>query len=544
MVTRLVRQIDLLALIKQDTNAQQIQVHRIVQAVVNARMSEAAREAARNVVHKLLVEIRPQGDVDVDDPRWWPRYRLIWPHLRPSLAERSPDSEVRQFLIERVRYMWQREDLERGRRRAEEIQDEWNAMLAGHQEPEMVESLRSQLLLLRFNLANILRDLAQFEESRQVDEEVLDGQKRIFGDDHMYTLQTQGSLAADLRALGDYKAALDLDLKTYQAWSTAYGEEYPRTLSAAHNLALSYLLTGEFRDALARDQLTLERRTKVLGANHPRTFNSGASVARDLLEAGRYGAAAARASTVLTQCRDTLGDSDRNTLNARLLLGVAQRCTGHPDQAEVNISSARTGLTRGFGPDSSEALACRLSQALNWVAEGRYAEARESAQQVLAVYRDALRLEANHPHCLICRLNIASVLCLERDYPAAKSEAQIAAEGLEARLGAAHPYTLAAKMVLASVLASPDDGDLARAAAIEEEVVGQRERVLGARHPDTLRCRVNLLLTQQALQIEGAAAKRQAVIDELGALLGFTHPDVVTARADDRILAAIDPQPF
>ena len=36
MIARLIRQIDLLALIKLDNNARQIQVHRVVQAVVNA----------------------------------------------------------------------------------------------------------------------------------------------------------------------------------------------------------------------------------------------------------------------------------------------------------------------------------------------------------------------------------------------------------------------------------------------------------------------------------------------------------------------------
>lgn len=542
MVARLVRQIDLLALIKLDNNTRQIQVHRVVQAVVNARMPDEVAEVARHIVHQLLMEIRPQGDVDVDDPRLWPRYRLIWPHLRPSRADWSHEPRVRQLLIERVRYMWQREDLDRGRRRALEIQDAWEGMLAEQPDQEAVASLRSQLLRLRFNLANILRDLARFEECRQVDEEVLEGQKALLGDDHMYTLQTQGSLAADLRALGDYKAALDLDLETHGAWSSTYGEEYPGTLSAAHNLALSYLLNGDFRSALAQDRLTLERRTSVLGPMHPRTFNSGASVARDLLEAGRYGEAAVRISAVLTLCRDTLGDNDRNTLNARLLLGVAQRCTGHPEQAEPNINTARTGLTRVVGKDSSEALACRLGQALNWVAEGRYPEARTAAREVLSVYQG--RLGADHPHSLICRLNIATMLCLEKDYLAAETEARAAVEGLRDGLGPAHPYTLAAMMVLASVLASQGDGRLAEAAKLEETVTNQRERVLGPQHPDTLRCRVNLLLTQQEQQVEGAAEERQAAINELSGLIGAGHPDVGLAAAGDRILCAIDPQPF
>ena len=217
-----------------------------------------------------MVEFRPQGDVD--DPQTWPRYRLIWPHLRPSEAVWSAEARVRQLLIERVRYIRQREDLERGQRRAEEIEEAWKIMLAGHQMAQETGRSRCerQLFRLQFNLANILRDRAQFQESRRVDEAVLAGQKRPLGPEHLHTLHTHSSLAADLRALGEYQAALEQDQDTYQAWSNAYGEEYRGTLSAAHNLALSYLLTGDFRSALAQDRLTLERRTSVHGATHPR----------------------------------------------------------------------------------------------------------------------------------------------------------------------------------------------------------------------------------------------------------------------------------
>ena len=542
MIARLIRQIDLLALIKLDNNAQQIQVHRVVQAVVNERMSEEKKEAARRAVHQLVVAARPEGDVD--DPQTWPRYRLIWPHLTPSQAMLSTEAPVRQLLIERVRYIRQRDDLARGRRRAEEIERAWKNMLARKPEPEMAESLQRQLFRLQFNLANILRDLSQFQESRRVDEEVLKGQRQRLGNDHLHTLQTQGSLAADLRALGEYQAALQLDLETYKSWSSGYGEEYRGTLSAAHNLALSYLLTGDFRKALAQDRLTLERRINVHGPLHPRTFNSGTSVARDLLEAGRYTEAATRMNSVWAQCRDILGEDDRNTLNARLLLGVAQRCSGNPELAESHIDGARIGLTRGFGKDigidSSDALACRLSQALNWLAMDRYPEARAAAEEVLAVYEE--RLGSTHPHSLICRLNIATAWCLQENYPAAESEAESAVEGLQERLGAAHPYTLAAKMVLASVLAKR--GDLTGARKLEDVVAAEREQVLGPQHPDTLRCRVNQLLTQHEQGVEGALRKRQAVIWDLGVLIGNEHPDVTSVMAGNRLLCVIDPPPF
>ena len=539
MIARLIWQIDRLALIKLDNTSRQIQVHSVVQTVVNERMTEEDKAAARRVVHQALVEVRPQGDVD--DPQTWPRYRLIWPHLRPSQAELSDVAPVRQLLIERVRYIRQREDLARAERRGREIERAWKAML--EEMPELAESLRRQLFRLRFDLANILRDQAKFQESRTLDEEVLAGQREYLGNDHLHTLQTQGSLAADLRALGEYQAALRQDLETYRAARNAYGEEYRGTLSAAHNLALSYLLNGDFRSALAQDRLTLERRMSVHGTLHPRTFNSGSSVARDLLEAGRYAEAAARMSTVWAQSRDTLGDSDHNTLTALLLLGVAERCAGAPENGEAHIELARAGLTRGYGEDSSDALASRISQALNWLALGRYQAAMEAAVKVLAVYEG--RLGPDHPHTLICRLNIAATACLEERYRDAEAGARAAADGLEKRLGPDHPYTLAARMVLASVLARQNGEEgLVVAVEMEEKVVADRERILGSQHPDTLRSRANLLLTRHDLGVSGAGTERQAVLSDLGVLIGSQHPDVTSAMAGTRLLCAIDPQPF
>ena len=554
MIARLTRQIDLLALIKVDNNNRQIQVHRVVQAVVSDRMSPEETAAARRTVHQMVVDAKPEGDVD--DPQTWPRYRAIWPHLTPSRAMWSADTRVRQLLIERVRYLGQRDDLERGKRRAKEIQRAWRSMLDGTPDPklpgseqmvtgkpnaEIAGSLRRQLLRLQFNLAIILRDLADFDEARKLNQEVLDGQVALLGPDHLHTLQTRSSLAADLRALGDYEAALGLDEGTYATSREVFGDEFRGTMNAAHNRALSYLLTGQFRKALAQDRQTLERRASVLGPMNPRTLNSGSSVARDLLEAGRYAEAVSRMETVWGHCVDTLGDNDRATLNARRLLGVAQRCTGHPELAADHIERARVGLSSGFGEDSTDALAARLSEALNLLALGRYGDARMAAEEVLVVYEE--RRGDDHPHSLICRLDIATALCLEKDLVGARSEAETAVSGLQRRLGDDHPHTLAARMVLATVLAR--QGQLALARTIEAEVAIGRERVLGDDHPDTLRCRANLLLTENELGVEGAARNRQEVLAALSALIGPEHPDVTTALSSrDRLLCVIDPPPF
>jgi MinD-like ATPase involved in chromosome partitioning or flagellar assembly/tetratricopeptide (TPR) repeat protein len=541
-IAKLVKQIDMLALIRVDYNARQIHVHRVVQTVMRERLSEAELRTAEGDVHQLLLAARRKV-ADVETPGTWSAYRQIWPHLRPSKAELSAHEQVRNLLVDRVRYMRARDDLDAGHRRALEIERAWTGLLATGPDPAMAGSLRTQLYRLRFTLANIMRELGQFEASRELDEAVLDAQRKQLGDEHPHTLQTRSSLAADRRALGEYQEALKLDQATYDSWSqnSGFGEEYPGTLSAANNLALSSLLNGDFRGALRRDTQTRRGRAALLGTTHPRTLHSGTAVARDLLELGRYQESARTLAEVVQQSVAELGEDARITLTARLWLGIAQGCVADGSgAATANIEAATTGLIRAFGPESNDALTGRLAQALNQLTVGQVERGRKAAEEVLTVYEG--RLGAAHPNVLICRLNVATALCLQEDYVAARTQAERAADGLAAALGADHPYTLSANMVLGNALVGL--GELEAATSVEELVVDGREKALGQVHPDTLRGRANLLLTLRQRGINPPATARQQVLAELSDLLGPEHPDVVAVTHNRRLLCIVDLQPF
>ena len=245
-----------------------------------------------------------------------------------------------------------------------------------------------------------------------------------------------------------YREALELDRDTYDSWAlnSGFGEDYAGTLRAANNLALSSLMNGDFRDALRRDRQTLKRRLSLYSSpGHLLALESGIAVGRDLVEAGRYREAARTMTEVAAHSHDSLGDDARMSLNARLWLGIALRCGGDPKLAATHIDAAASGLTRGFGQDSSDALAARLGRALDLLALGQFTDGRAAAQEVLAAYRE--RLRPSHPLALICRLNAAAALCLEGDYTAARTQVEPAVDGLTAELGSEHPYTLAANMI-------------------------------------------------------------------------------------------------
>jgi tetratricopeptide (TPR) repeat protein len=538
VVGRLIREIDRMALIKIDHNSRQIVVHRIVQMVVQGRMEQDYMATARQDVHRVLAGARPSRGID--NPETWDRYRMLWPHLEPSQAVTSLDEPVRQLMIDRVRYLRRRSDLERGERTGRAIEKAWEAMLAAEPEPRVAESLRRQLLQLRFYLANILRDRASFAEAKALDEEVLEEQREMLGASHPHTLMTAGSLAADLRATGDYRAALEMDSRTYPAWTEHYDEGTAGRLAAANNLAVSYRVTGDFAAALRLDEETLHRRLDTLGLRHPQTLLSASNVVRDLLEVGQYAGAASQARALLQSYVEVFGAGSLEASKAETLLGIALRSAGQPGEAEQRFQSAYEGLVRRSGSASSESLACRLGHALNHLAVGRAAEAGGEIRKVLAVYEE--RLGRTHPHTLVCLLDLSCAQRMLEGYAVALQTLQPVVRDLSDVLGENHPYTLAAMSVQGVLLA--DHGELREAERVELAGVERAVVTLGRDHPDTLRSRANLLLTRKHLGNAEAAAERDSTIAQLSSLLGADHPHIGMLRREDRLMHTLDPQPF
>jgi MinD-like ATPase involved in chromosome partitioning or flagellar assembly/tetratricopeptide (TPR) repeat protein len=536
-----VRDIDKLALIKLDHNSHQIFVHGLVQDIVQKGMAAESPDKlldTRRDVHEVLAAARPSRGID--NPDTWDRYQLLWPHLGPSGAVESVREPVRQLLIDRVRYLYLRDDAERGRELAIEIEKTWQAELDRAAPGPAAVPLLRELLHLRFNLANILRQQAKFEEAFALDDRVLTEQRELLDAHHPHTLMTAGGLAADLRALGRYQDALEMDEETHPAWRDTFGDSHPRTLAAANNLGVSYRLTGSIADALRVDEETLQRQRPTMGPLHPRTLGTASNVVRDLIEAGRYTEAASRMEAVHRSGATEYGADSLLALNAQVLLGIALRNAGRPQEAEAHFQSASAGLIRRLGDSSTEALAARLGHALNLVALLRAEEADAEIEAVQEVYERTLG--PRHPHTLVCQLDhVCARRTGDRDDAALEIIASVA-ERLDAVLGTNHPYTLAAGSVRGVLLA--DQGNLKLAEKTESLVVERLSGTLGLDHPDTLRCRANLLLTRVNLGASGARAERTHLIDRLVPVLGADHPQITMLRGEHRLLHTLDPQPF
>jgi CO dehydrogenase nickel-insertion accessory protein CooC1 len=531
MLGRIIRDISRSALVRVNHGRNSLQIHPLVQAVIRAQMTDAEQARVRHELHQILVGARPrQGDTD--DPSNWPAYETIWPHLASSMAEECDDPWTRQLLIDRVRYQWKVGELESSLALAYRIDATWSRQLGEDDQ---------QTLLLRFNIANVLRSEGRYREARDLDAAVLDRQLAVLGADHPHALMTAGSLAADLKALGDYQEALVQDLQTYASFKEQFGEDYPRTLVAAHNLAISYRLTGDYPAARRLDEDTISRRRVVLPPDHPYTLGTEENLAMDLRAEGAFSESVALLRSILDRYRAVFGDDMIDSLRAAASLAVALRKAGDQAEAMKLAQDTYNRYARGHGSHTPEARICALNLACDYAAAGDPLRALDLALDV----QDALAagLGEDHPNTLVAANNVACYLHGVGRIAEALSLAEDASRRMRQRLGEKHPMSLVAAANLANCLG--DARNLAAAESLQRSTLAALTEVLGARHPDTLICQAGLAITLRDAGRAGESERLAAsVVTSLEQVIGKGHPDIAQLKAGRRINRELESQDY
>ncbi|MFI6685074.1 FxSxx-COOH system tetratricopeptide repeat protein [Streptomyces sp. NPDC050485] len=540
MLGKVIQTLNRFALAKVDPADSSIQVHRLVQAAVRAGLSDEEADTAKHEVHRILAEARPVEGVDrdnpVNDPKSWPSFELIWPHLSASGIADCDEEKVRQLMVDRIRYLLKRGELESARVLGTQLNKTWTRELGEND---------LQTLNIRFELANALRAQGKYQDARAMDEDTLARQISVLhkdhpGDDHPSILITTGSLAADLRALGRFDEALTRDLRIYHGLRQIFGENHPRTLIAANNLAIDYRLSGDSEAARRLDEETVERRSALLGDDHPFTLTTKGHLARDLRESGEYVASVQVLREVVAAFERVLNADVPEALRTAKSLAVSLRKAGHPHEAKRLTEETYNRYRGRYGTKAPDALACCLNLAADFSATGDKQAALDLAVQALEGYQSTLGEE--HPFTLACRNN---VYIYQRGLGAAEEAVRGGEDvraALEEVLGARHPFTLCAAINLANAY-----GDMGRPDLSERwertALKGLLER-FGPTHPDVLACRSNLAITLRAAGREEEAQRlRASILEPAAKQLGVDHPVAEAARAWRRINRDLEPQP-
>ncbi|MFC1415308.1 FxSxx-COOH system tetratricopeptide repeat protein [Streptacidiphilus cavernicola] len=517
MLGKVVRAVTRYGLAKVDTNSQTFQVHRMVQAVIRSELDHERQEVTKHEVHQILSAARPKNR-EVDDWASWPDFELIWPHLTPSEAHLCDEPEGRQLLVDRVRYLWVRGELEAAEELGHRLNEAWT---------EKMGSDDRQTLVLRFQLANVLRSQGRFEEALELDQDTWDRQQAVLGRDHLHSLMTVGSLGGDLRTLGRFAEALVRDQETYAKLREIFGEEHIRTLKAAHNLALDYRFTGDYAAARALNEDTYSKRVAVLGPQHQDSLTSMATLAEDLRALGDYQGSV----QLLEQFQEAYAAvpvTDLPTLRYAKSYAVALRRIGRQAEARQLTKDTYDRYLDRYGASSPDTLACALNLAADYSAVGDKEAARDFAESVHQGYRESLGAE--HPFTLACANNVGIYLRDSGQVAEATALGESTLASMRRVIGQEHPFTLSVMVNLANCYG--DSADYVRAEQLGRQALAGLTERYGSLHPDVVVCEGNLAVTlRDSGRKQEATELRGRVIAELIRQLGEEHPATRSVRS-------------
>ncbi|BCY05896.1 FxSxx-COOH system tetratricopeptide repeat protein [Actinoplanes sp. L3-i22] len=500
-----------------DPSGERLTVHPLVRGMFGQELSSERHAELLRTVRGMLSAADPG---DPDNPAGWYRYAELAPHLIHSDLLGGDAEEVRQLVINCIRFHYARGDYDSSRELAGSAVARWKDGLGESAE---------QTLLASFHLANALRAVGRSADARNLNLQTLRTQREVFGADDEATLATANSVGGDLRMQGHFGQARQLDADNLVRYRRLFGESFPTALRCANNLAIDLRLLGDFRGARALDEQTLRHRQAIFVDGHPETLSSRAALAYDLFGLGDWSGVA---EVLAGQAEQVAEDhpfalwAGRLTAMAAYRLGLAEA----RELATANLAACR----QRFGDLNVDALATAVSLANCVRAAGDLVTAHELLER--AVIRFHAVLGDEHPFTLAASAGLAGVVRAAGRHHEARTIDEEVLGGLRRSVGADHPFTLSCANGLAADLFAAGEAQPARELAADTL---RRSRVVrGADHPDTAACAWNLALADRD------EAGRQQALAALTKAYGDGHPVFRVTAAGQRLETDIDLPPL
>jgi len=518
------------ALARLDIPGRTIQVHRLVQKLVQDELSPEEQQLIRHEVHLLLAAYNAG---DPDDDTSWSNYSGILGHLAPAKVSDCQVPEVRAFAIRMLRYLFSSGDYHSAQRLANDFIEQWSVE-SGREHPDVIAVQLAQ--------TNTLRELGDYEAASRLNGEVLTAAEKALGPDHDSTLLALRGSAADLRATGDFRAALERDREALRRYEERYGPDDPGTLRAVNNLGIDYGLISDH--TRARD---LHHRAFIGWKRHESRrvmasmLNALNGLARAVRLCGDYSEACDLGDDAYAIGLDALGAEHNWTLRTGRDLSIALRRYGEYERAEEMAMLVQDRCVRLFGLSSPDTLGAALCLSNLWRATNRIEDALGLVVDSAARYREVF--PADHPYSLACLTNLAVLRRHQGDPREARKLNEQALAGLEAKLGRDHGYSLTVTLNLARDLVALDDFDAA--CRLGEGTLRRLRKLLSDHHPLALTAAANL---SADLMAAGQRERGQELIEQTRVgyerTLGLNHPDAQAFLEGRPLDADFDPPPI
>lgn len=524
-----IRDIQNYVLAQVDHRGNTLQLHRLVQKVLQDSIDPDRRVLMEHGAHLLLTGVKLGSPADSAQ---WLGYQAMASHLIASRAWACEDDWVRDVVLNLIKFYYYWGDYRSGHDLAQEVVDDWRDRL-GADHPQTLNA--AKLLGFYWSL------MGRFDEAAAIQQETLQLYLQTLGPEDEGTIDSMGMVAHARRVSGRFSEARDLDLRAFRTARNRLGENDPGTLMAAHRLGVSLRLTGEFRIARQLDADTYRRRIAVLGHDHPETLRTLNNLTIDERECGEYIRSRRMVEDNYNRYARLFGVAHPETIRIARNLAVARRRAGDHEGAYKLAEDTMNRFRDRFGATHPDTIAAALNFAVDLRESDDVARARELAEQTAADYRETLG--AHHPYTLYARTNLGIVLRLLGQSDLADDHNRAAWDGLKNILGEQHILTLTCGINLASDLAA--QGLHQEAYDLDSRILARCRENIGGDHPSTLACALNLSFDLAAL---GREEESTALFDEVmaayGRVLGEDHPAIRAAEARQRANCDVDPMQF
>ncbi|TMR01844.1 tetratricopeptide repeat protein [Actinomadura soli] len=518
------------ALARLDIPGRTIQVHRLVQKLVQDELSPEERKRNQHEVHLLL------ADYDLgepDDESNWPKYGGLVGHLVPSTVSDCRVPEVRAFAIRMLRYLSSSANYTAALSVAEDLIDKWSAE-SGPEHPDVIR--------VKLEHTNTLRELGRYEEVTELNAEVFGTAEKTLGPTDDITLWALRGSAADLRALGDFREALRRDEEAMRRFEEKYGPDHVGTLRAVNNLAIDHGLMSNYRKARDLHNRAYsgwrQQGPAIVKASMLNALNG---LARAVRLSGEYSEACDLGEDAYANAQDAIGPEHNWTLRIGKDLSVALRRYGDFERAEELAAQVQERCVRLYGLKSPDTLAAAVCLSNLWRTAGRVEEATELAADSAARYTEIF--PETHPYAAACLTNLAVLRRVQGDPVAARKLNERALAGLDAQLGRDHDYALTTALNLASDLAAL--GELEAACGLGQDTLRRLRALFGDEYPLTLSGAANLSADLMAIgRTEEATELREGTMAAYRRTLTLNHPDAVVFMEGRHLDADFDPPPI
>ncbi|MFJ6695544.1 FxSxx-COOH system tetratricopeptide repeat protein [Streptomyces sp. NPDC091272] len=421
-----------------------LRMHRLFHRFVRGHLSAADFSRASAIACRVLVAGDPR---DPGDPRHWPRYAELVPHLELAGTLGSNDRDVRAVVLNCVEYLRVRGEYIEGRRLSASAADSWTK-LSGPTDRDV--------LVARHQQANMERRLGFYRKAEEIGRATLSLVSSGSEVRPIELVRAKNGLGGTLMALGSYDEARTLFDEAAGDATHLLGEyQIPRILSIRSNLAIAIGLQGHYQEAYDLHSEILEESIRLFGGKARLTLHAGLHTAWMLRLLGRY----REALDIQEQnCRlhaQVLDKNHSETLIAEHNLALCMRRDGNLNYASALMRKVRTNITRRRGADHPETLLVSSDYAMLLRDTGDLPGAREIAEDTAARYET--QLGATHPYTVGVQDNCALIQRDQREHTAALTRSENARATMTAALGAGHVWSVGITMNTASARAAAGD---------------------------------------------------------------------------------------